>query len=88
MTTWTIQTAYPAVGTGQTGEAAYTDSGLRIDDTVQGATGTNKSLLDAITGSTTAIKIGKYLVHLQRHEKSGLAYRAFDGVATYILPNL
>lgn len=85
MTTFTIFTSKPAAGMATTGTAAKVDSGLRIDDTVQGASGVNASLLDDLVGSTTAIKLGKYLAHLQRTDKQGREYWATsDAGATYI----
>ena len=83
MATWVVQTAIPNAGTGNTGEAAYTDSGLRIDDSVTGAAAT-ASILDGITGSSTGIKVGKYLAHLQRYDKHGRAYRATPDAGTTI----
>lgn len=100
MTTWTLQIAAaatptkpirgaPSLDQADT-DAAYTDSGFRIDDTVQGATGVAKSLLDYQldigAASTTAIGLAYLLRELMRGDKRGLAYRLFDGGATYILP--
>lgn len=85
MTTYSIFTAKPAAGSATTGTAAKVDSGLRIDDAVQGSSGVSASLLDDIIGSTTAIKIGKLLAHFQRFDKSGREYWATaDAGATYI----
>lgn len=87
MTTWTIQSAAPAAGIDAGPQADFTDTGLRIDDTVTD-TGTDRALLDYMDGSTTALKIGNLLVELQRGDTRGLIYRAFDGSSTYIKPNL
>lgn len=89
MTTYVLYTAMPNAGTGNSGEAAYTDSGLRIDDTITG-TGINKAQLDFKVGSTTAIKIGKLVADIQKfYEKKGLSWMASsDGGTTKILPIL
>jgi hypothetical protein len=101
MTTWTLQIAAPitsikpirgAASLDQADtDAAYTDSGERLDDTVQGGTGVAKSFIDFIiegTGATTtALALAYWLRERQRSDTRGLAYRLFDGAATYILPS-
>lgn len=83
MATWTVQISAPAAGTGTSGQAAFVDNGVRIDDSVTG-TGASKSLLDYYTGSTTAIKVGKLLGHWQRYDRAGREYRATaDAGANY-----
>lgn len=89
MTTWQIQIAPPASGTtnNSVGQAAFVDSGLDLDDSVTGA-GILGSLLDDHVGSTAAIKLGKLLAEMQRADKRGRQYRAFDGAVTYVKPTL
>lgn len=87
MTTWTLQISRPRTdGGNNSGQQAFVDSGIRIDDTVQGLTGIAGSVLDGIQGSTTAIKIGKYMASLQSRDKGALAWQAFDGASTIIKP--
>lgn len=83
MTTWTVNTSVPEAGGNSVGQATYADSGLRIVDTVTG-TGASKALLDEEVGSTTAIKIAKLLGRLQRADKTGREYQAYDGVSVTV----
>lgn len=88
MTTFAIHTAHPNAGSNNVGYAAPVASGLSLDDTVTGA-GASKSLLDEFVGSTSAIKIGKWLAEQQRADKYGRQWLATsDGGTTYIKPTL
>lgn len=84
MATWVVQWSAPAAGLATSGQAAFVANGLSIDDSVTG-TGNQKSVLDYITGSSNAIKVSKYLGHLQRYDRAGREYRATsDGGSTFI----
>lgn len=86
MTTYRIDVSYPTAGGNSVGMSAPTPSGLTLDDSVTGS-GNTKSLLDNITGSTNAIKVGKLLHAMNRVLKNGAVFMATaDSGATYIKP--